>query len=114
MATNTRVRIDADIEAYIRSQSERVMGISSDKLTAADLTTLTNRLLYEHKLAQSMMRQEFIPRLLGWLKGVLPSVGNGSKVLAIAPQPQQAALPADDLDFAAEFATQFQEKDDAA
>jgi hypothetical protein len=106
MATNTRVRIDSDIEAYIKSQSERVMGIAPDKLTAADLTTLTNRILYEHKLAQTMMRQEFIPRLLGWLKGVLPGVGNGNKVVAIAPPPQQT-LPAEDLDFAADFATQF-------
>jgi hypothetical protein len=110
MATNTRIRIDADIEAYIRSQSERVMGIAPDKLTAADLTTLTNRILYEHKLAQAMMRQEFIPRLFSWLKGVLPGLGgNGSKVVAIAPQPQQPALPSDDLDFAADFAAQFDE-----
>ena len=110
MATNTRVRIDADLEIYIKSQSERVMGLNPDKLTAADLTTLTNRILYEHKLAQTMMRQEFIPRLFSWLKGVLPGLGgNGSKVVAIAPQPQQPALPSDDLDFAADFAAQFDE-----
>jgi hypothetical protein len=108
MATNTRVRIDSDIEAYLRSQSERVMGIAPDKLTAADLTTLTNRILYEHKLAQTMMRQEFIPRLFSWLKGILPSVSS-SKVVAISPQPQQPALPSDDLDFAADFAAQFDE-----
>ena len=110
MATNSRVRIDSDIEVYLRSQSERVMGMAPDKLTAADLTTLTNRVLYEHKLAQTMMRQEFIPRVLGWLKGVLPSVGgNGNKVVAIATQPQQPVLPSDDLDFAADFAAQFDE-----
>ena len=110
MATNTRVRIDSDIEVYLRSQSERVLGIDSSKLTAADLTTLTNRIIYEHKLAQSMMRQEFIPRLFSWLKGVLPGVGgNGNKVVAIASQPQQPALPSDDLDFAADFAAQFDE-----
>jgi hypothetical protein len=110
MATNSRVRIDSDIEVYLRSQSERVLGITPDKLTAADLTTLTNRVLYEHKLAQTMMRQEFIPRVLGWLKGVLPGVGgNGNKVVAIATQPQQPVLPSDDLDFAADFAAQFDE-----
>ncbi len=110
MAINTRIRIDADIETYIRSQSERVMGIGSDKLTAADLTTLTNRILYEHKLAQTMMRQELISRLFGWLKGVVPGIGgNSNKVVAIAPQPQQPALPTDDLDFAADFAAQFDE-----
>ena len=110
MAINTRIRIDADIETYIRSQSERVMGIDQNKLTAADLTTLTNRILYEHKLAQTMMRQEFIPRLFGWLKGIVPGMGgNSSKVVAIASQPQQPALPTDDLDFAADFAAQFDE-----
>lgn len=109
MATNTRVRLDADIEAYMRSQSERVMGIEPEKLTAADLTTLTNRLLYEHKLTTTMMRQEFIPRLFSWLKGVLP-VGGNSKVVALAQQQQQPALPPnDDLDFAADFASQFEE-----
>jgi hypothetical protein len=110
MAANTRIRIEPDIETYLRSQSERVLGIDPDKLTAADLTTLTNRVLYEHKLAQTMMRQEFIPRLFSWLKGVLPLAGgNGSKVVAIA-QKEQPTLPAtDDLDFAADFAAQFDE-----
>ena len=109
MATNTRIRIEADIEAYIRSQSQRVMGIESDKLTPADLTTLTNRILYEHRLAQSVMRQEFIPRLFSWIKAILPSAGsNSGKVVAIAPQ-QQPALPHDDLEFAADFASQFDE-----
>jgi hypothetical protein len=84
------------------------MGIPSDKLTASDLTVLVNRVLYEHKLAQTMMRQEFIPWLFSWLKGVLPGVGGGgNKVVAITPQ--QPALPSDDLDFAADFAAQFDE-----
>ena len=110
MAIQTRIRIDADIETYIRSQSERVMGIDPEKLTATDLTTLTNRILYEHKLSQTMMRQELISRLFGWLKGVVPGIGgNSNKVVAIAPQPQQPALPTDDLDFAADFAAQFDE-----
>jgi hypothetical protein len=97
MAANTRIRIDPDIEAYLRSQSERVLGIEADKLTAADLTTLTNRILYEHKLTTTMMRQEFIPRLFSWIKAILPSAGsNSGKVVAIAPQ-QQPALPNDDF-----------------
>ncbi|MFB8788877.1 MAG: hypothetical protein U7123_08500 [Potamolinea sp.] len=109
MAQNTRIRLDGDIESYLRSQSERVMGIAPESLTGTDLTTLTNRILYEHKLAQAMMRQEFIPRLFSWLKGVLPGLGgsNTNKVVAIAPQSQQPALPSDDLDFAADFASQF-------
>jgi len=110
MATNTRVRIDFDIEVYLRSQSERVIGITPDKLTAADLTTLTNRVLYEHKLAQTVMQHEFVSRVLGWFKGVLPGmVGTNNKVVAIAPQTQQPALPSDDLDFESGFLTQFNE-----
>lgn len=110
MAANTRIRIEPDIEAYLRSQSQRVLGIDPTKVTAADVTTLTNRIIYEHKLAQSMMRQEFIPRLLGWLKGVLPG---GGKVVAMPASTGQPALnPTDDLDFAADFASQFE--DDAA
>jgi len=112
MATNTRVRIDGDIEAYIRSQSERVMGIESDKLTAGDLTTLTNRILYEHKLAQTMMKQEFIPGLFNWLKGVLPGVGGNGKVLSIAAPQQQPVLKAsepDDQEFLTDFASQFED-----
>lgn len=111
MAQNTRIRLDPDIEAYLRSQSERVMGIAPEKLTGADLTTLTNRVLYEHKLAQTMMRQEFVPRLFCWLKSVLPGIG--SKVVSMPAKAEQPALPVtDDLDFAADFASQFE--DDAA
>lgn len=110
MAQNTRIRLDGDIEVYLRSQSERVMGIAPESLTGTDLTTLTNRVLYEHKLAQTMMRQEFIPRLFSWLKGVLPGLGgsNANKVVAMPPKTEQPALPAtDDLNFAADFASQF-------
>lgn len=114
MAANTRIRVEPDIEVYLRSQSERVMGIAPDKLSGTELTTLTNRIIYEHKLAQSMMRQEFLPRLLGWLKGILPGVGS-TKVVPIAQQPQQQSLPeSDDLDFAADFAAQFTEDNNAA
>lgn len=108
MAQNTRVRLDPDIEAYLRSQSQRVMGIPSEKISGADLTTLTNRIVYEHKLAQTMMQQEFIPRLFSWLKGVLP--GMGGKVVSMPAKAEQPALPAtEDLDFAADFAAQFED-----
>jgi hypothetical protein len=89
------------------------MGIEAEKLTAADLTTLTNRILYEHRLAHTMMRQEFIPRLFNWLKSILPGVGSNNKIVAIAPQAQQPALPSDDLDFVSDFAAQFDEEDAA-
>jgi hypothetical protein len=56
MAENTRVRLEPDLESYLKTQAERVLGKSGEKLTGAELTTLTNRVLYEHKIAQSMAR----------------------------------------------------------
>lgn len=108
MAINTRVRIEADIEVYVRAQSERVMGVPSQQLSAAELTTLTNRIIYEHKLAQSMMRQEFIPRLWGWLKGLVS--GGESKVVSRPQTRQPALIEAQDQDFIADFAAQFEEE----
>lgn len=106
---NLRIRLEADTEVYLRSQSDRVLGIPSTELNAADVTTLANRIIYEHKLAQAMMRQEFIPRLLGWLKGIMPG---GATASAALPEPKkEIAAQAPDLDLAADFAAQF---DDAA
>ncbi|NEO34409.1 MAG: hypothetical protein F6K36_29220 [Symploca sp. SIO3C6] len=112
MAQNTRVRIEADIEVYVRTQSERVMGVPSQQLSAAELTTLTNRILYEHKLAQSMMRQEFIPRFLGWLKGLVS--GDNSKVVTLPKAQQPALVEAQDQDLIADFAAQFEGDTNAA
>ncbi|NEP00567.1 MAG: hypothetical protein F6K58_18220 [Symploca sp. SIO2E9] len=107
MAQNTRVRIESDLEVYVRAQSERVMGVPSQQLSAAELTTLTNRIIYEHKLAHSMMRQEFIPRLLGWLKGLV--AGNNNKVVALPKTQQPALIEAQEQEFIADFAAQFEE-----
>lgn len=111
MASNTRIRIEPDLEDYLRSQSERVMGKPGNVITGTELTTLTNRLLYEHKLAQSMARQVPFARLFNWLMGLVPSSG---KVVAFA---QQSEVPAfkeaptpDNFDFDADFAAQFEEE----
>lgn len=108
---NTRIRLESDIEVYLKSQGERVMGIPANELTTADLTTLTNRIIYEHKLARNLMQQEFIPRLISWFKNVLPS-GNGgnNKVVSLPTNQQSKALPTpDDFDFAADLAAQFEQ-----
>ena len=57
MAENTRVRLEAHIETYLKSQSSRVLGKEGAKLTGAELTTITNCLLYEHKQLAGMARQ---------------------------------------------------------
>jgi len=113
MAQNTRVRLDPDIEAYVRSQSERVIGIPAEQIVGADLTTLTNRLLYEHKFTQKLipiMQQEGAPKI-----SVEPS--HAHQIVPIAPaHPIQkpAPQPLDDLEFAANFAAQFDEESTAA
>jgi hypothetical protein len=81
MAENTRVRLEPDLENYLKTQAERVLGKSGEKLTGAELTTLTNRVLYEHKIAQSMARQVPLAKLFNWVMGLVP--GSGSKVVAL-------------------------------
>lgn len=117
MAENTRVRLEPDIEVYLKSQAERVLGKPSEKVTGAELTTLTNRVIYEHRIAQSMARQVPFARLFNWLMGLAP--GSGSKVVALQTSTEAPALqpskPADNFDFEADFASQFElDVDEAA
>jgi hypothetical protein len=109
MAQNTRVRIEPDIEEYLKSQSERVLGKAPDSATGADLTTITNRLLYEHKMAQVMAKQIPFARLFNWVMGIVP--GTGSKVVPLqsAEQPTLKEAAQDNFDFDADFAAQFDE-----
>jgi hypothetical protein len=116
MAENTRVRLEPDLESYLKTQAERVLGKSGEKLTGAELTTLTNRVLYEHKMAQSMARQVPLAKLFNWLMGLVP--GSGSKVVALQTSTDAPALQpskAETLDFEADFASQFElDMEDAA
>ena len=116
MAENTRVRLEPDIETYLKSQAERVLGKSGEKLSGAELTTLTNRVVYEHKIAQIMARQVPFTKLFNWLMGLVP--GSGSKVVALQTSNDAPALQpskAETLDFEADFANQFEvDMEDAA
>ena len=109
MAENTRVRLEPDIEAYLKSQAERVLGKSGEKLTGAELTTLSNRVIYEHKIAQGMARQVPFSKLFNWLMGLVPS--SASKVVALQTSSDTPALQPskpETLDFEADFASQFE------
>ena len=111
MATNTRIRLEPDIEDYLRNQAQRVIGKPGENVSGAELTTITNRLLYEHKLTQTMVRHEFFPKVLNWLKAILPGAVGSNKVVPLA-QTEQAALKqleTEEFDFAADFAAQFDE-----
>ena len=121
MATNTRIRIEPDLEDYLRSQAERVIGKSGDAITGAELTTLTNRLLYEHKLAQSMAKEVPFARLFNSFNRLvewLPGLGRN-----VVPLPQttptalkEASSEPENFDFDADFAAQFEldDEDEAA
>jgi hypothetical protein len=107
-----RVRIENDIQVYIESQSERVLGKAISELDGADLTTLVNRLLYEHKLGWSMASQVPLARLFNWVIGLVP--GNSNKVVSIQAAEQPGLQSAqqqeeDDFSFEAEFTTQFED-----
>ncbi|MBD1840858.1 hypothetical protein H6F78_00100 [Coleofasciculus sp. FACHB-64] len=114
MAENTRVRVEPDIEQYLKSQSERVLGKPVNQLTAADLTTLANRIVYEHRLAQQMASQVPFTKLFSWLMNWVPSGGN--KVVSLGQSSEAPALKAslsDNFEFDADLGDLF-DKDEAA
>jgi hypothetical protein len=115
MASNTRIRVEADIEDYLKNQAERVIGKPGDEVSGAELTTIANRLLYEHKIAQSMTQQIPLARLLNWLIGLMSGTATGGKIVALSAPEQPVLKPSqkdEEFDFAADFADQFE--DDAA
>lgn len=104
MPENTRVRVEPDIEQYLKSQSERVLGKPVELVTGSDLTTLTNRLLYEHRVASQMAKQVPFAKLSSWVMGLVPSSGN--KVVSLSQQSSSPALKPqepDSFDFDAEL-----------
>lgn len=104
MAENTRVRIELDIEQYLKTQSERVLGKPPSQVTTGDLTTLTNRMLYEHKQAHQLMSLIPITRILNWIT----NLNSNNKVVALPSVIQQPGLEqVDDFSFDAELADMF-------
>lgn len=107
---NQRVRLDAHIEDYLKTQSERVLGKSPAAVTAADLTTLTNTLLYEHKLTQQVAKQIPLAKLFNWVTGLIPS----NNVIPM-PNIQSAEAPAlkasvDNFDFDADLGDLYEDE----
>lgn len=107
MAENIRVRIEPDIEQYLKSQSLRVLGKSSEAVTTSDLTTLVNRIVYEHRQAHQLMSLVPITRIFNWLSSLSP----GNKVVTLASKTgeQPVLQQADDFDFDADLADKFEE-----
>lgn len=106
-----RIALDAHIEDYLRSQSERVLGKPSSEVTSADLATLTNTLVYEHKLAYQASRQIPIAKLFNWLVNLIP----GNKVVTMplsqsAEAPALKASPVDNFDFDADLGDLYEDE----
>lgn len=101
-----RVRLDADIEEYLKSQSERVLGKPAIGLDGAELTLIANRVLYEHRMAQLMTKQVPFAKLFNWLLNWVP--GSSRKVVSLAQSSGVSAMKAsepasDDFDFDADL-----------
>lgn len=111
MAENKRIRIESDIETYLRSQSERVLSKPGTKLTVAELGILTNRILYEHKLGQSLASRFPLAKLFDWVTSLVPGKASLSlardNTAALAPIPQKVEL--EDFELDAALADQFDE-----
>ena len=109
-----RIRLDSDIEQYLKNQSERVLGKTETELDGADLTLIANRLLYEHKLAQSIAKKVPLTRLVNWLMSWVP--GDGKVIAFDWKEPQvlkpsePSPQPEDDFDFEANLGDLYDEK----
>ena len=112
MPENKRVRIEPHIETYLKSHAARVLDKPGEGLTTADLSTVVNALLYEHKLAQSMAKQIPFARLFNWLMSWIP--GSGNKVVSLNQPSETPALSAphpepDDFEFDAHLGDLYEE-----
>jgi hypothetical protein len=82
MAELKRVRLEEDLQQYLETQAQRILGKTPEKLTSVDYSTLVNRALYEHKLAQGITCKMPLGRLLDWVLNLTSSARN----LSLIPQ----------------------------
>lgn len=111
MAENKRVRLELHIEEYLKSHAQRVLDKPGNAVTSAELTTLTNAIIYEHKLAQSMAKQIPFAKLFGWLMSWVP----GNRVVGLTQQADAPTLgasgaPQDNFEFDADLGDLFEEE----
>lgn len=112
MAENKRVRLEPHIEEYLKSHAQRVLDKPVSLVTSADLTTLTNAIIYEHKLAQSMAKQIPFAKLFSWLMSWVP----GNRVIGLnqqaadAPTLGASGAPQDNFEFDADLGDLYEEE----
>lgn len=96
MPENKRVRIEPHLEEYLKSHAQRVLGKKPGEVTTAELSTLTNALLYEHKLAKDAINKISLPNVFSWLSSLVPALG---KVIPLQLPQEPPALPKQQEDF---------------
>ncbi len=107
-----RVRLDPDIEDYLKSQSERVLSKPASQLDGADLTTLVNRIIYEHKQANQLAKALPLARFFNSLMSLFS--GSSGKVVALSQTTDAPALkpsnpePQDDFGFDADLSDMYE------
>jgi hypothetical protein len=117
MAQNTRIRVEPHVEDYLRSQAERVIGKPGGEVSGAELTTIANLLLYEHKTAQSLVKNEWLPKLFNLFRGITSALGGSNKVIPLtaSEQPALKAPPLEaDMDYDLDLSVLDQFDKDAA
>ncbi|UKP01454.1 hypothetical protein [Nostoc sp. UHCC 0870] len=105
MAENRRVRLEPHIEEYLQSHATRVLGKSPEKISGAELTTIANSLLYEHKLAYGFVEKIPLMKVFNCFANL---VSNSTTISPSTP----ASLPkkeAENFDFDADLGDLFEE-----
>ena len=105
MAENRRVRLEPHIEEYLQTHAVRVLGKAPAQITGAELTTIANALLYEHKLAHGMLKQISLVRVFNWFTGLIGSKTISSSVSASLPIKSES----ENYDFDAQLGDLFEE-----
>ena len=107
---NQRVRLDSHIEDYLRSQAQRVLDKSADSCTGTDLTTLTNTIIYEHRLGHQLAKQVPFAKVFSWVMALVP--GNSSHVMPLAGSAEAPVLKAspESFDFDADLGDLYEDE----
>jgi hypothetical protein len=99
MAENRRIRLEGDIESWLLTHAERVLGKPSEHLTAGDYSTLVNRILYEFKL---------LTRPTGLSTSMIPMVAAEGQGRGRIPSPASAIR--EDYSFDAQLGDLFEQE----
>jgi hypothetical protein len=105
MAENRRVRLEPHIEEYLQTHAVRVLGKDPDKISGAELTTIVNALLYEHKLAHGLFKQIPFVRVFNWFTGLIGNKTISPSVPASLPIKSES----ENYDFDAQLGDLFEE-----